>query len=661
MTSEYGYPPALKLAQDKYEKGLAAHKNGNLRDAQVLYRESLGLQPDHFEALHLLGVIAAQENKFIEAIELLRRSLKINPSNVVAIGNLGNAFRDTGRYQAALECYDEAMTLQPGYIKIRVSRDEVLQKMHQQAQSNSRNAEIAAVHFKRALEFSASRQFEAAIENYDRAIQVQPDFSVAFFNRGNALNVLERRQAAIDSYDRAIALSPENELWKCVRLATKLHVCDWSVPTSQVLQFVQDIQRKGQIFFPFLVLALSSSLSIQRKAAEVWVNAKAPLNSELGMIPKREVRERIRVGYFSMDFCIHPVSTLAVELFETHDRSRFEVFAFSFGPDTQDDMRKRLEMAFDHFIDVSDKSDSEIAKMARNLEIDIAVDLAGLAGASRPGIFARRAAPLQVNYLGYPGSMGTSYMDYLLADKTLIPTRSQAEYSEKIVYLPTFQANDSKRGISDKVFNRKDFGLPEFGFVFCCFNNNYKITPETFDGWMRILKRVENSVLFLYEENALVAFNLAKEAVSRGVESDRLVFGKRLSNAEYLARYRLADLFLDTLPFNAGATASDALWAGLPVLTCQGEAFASRMASSLLTALDLPELITTNQEDYVNLAVELGNNPGKVTTIKETLMRNRLTSPLFNSPLFARNLEQAFTTMVERYRSDLPPDHIHVG
>lgn len=659
--------PPSALAQTKYEEGLAAHKRGDLAQAQELYRLSLELQPNHSEALHLLGVIAAQTKNYRQAIELISSSIKINPGNAMAHGNLGNAFRELRDYKAAVECYDQAIALKPDYANASHNRDHALREFKQQ-QTLSRDghkssvvaSDAAKIFFRRGVELSASQQFHAAVESYDKAIAIRPDFAAAYFNRGNALNVLEQRQAAIHSYDRAIALNSDSALWQCARLATMMHVCDWSIARSNLLELIEKMQRSGRAFLPFQVLALSSSLSFQLTAAQAWINAKHPTSFALGIIPKRTAKKKIRIGYFSMNFCIHPVACLTVELFETHDRDRFEVYAFSFGPDTGDEMRVRLEAAFDQFIDVRNKSDKEIAEMARNMQIDIAVDLAGFTSAARTNIFAMRAAPLQVNYIGYPGTMGADYMDYLIADKHLIPEEAKIHYAEKIVYLPSFQANDTKRKIADRVFSREELGLPPTGVVFCCFNNNYKITPTTFDGWMRILKRVDGSVLFLYAESDLAAANLAKEASRRGVDANRLVFGRRLNLPEYLARYRAADLFLDTLPFNAGATASDALWAGLPVLTCMGEAFASRMATSLLTSIGLPELITTTQDDYEILAVELATDPERLQAIRLKLERNRLSTPLFDTKLFTRNIEDAYTIMVERYRADLPPDDIYV-
>jgi predicted O-linked N-acetylglucosamine transferase (SPINDLY family) len=324
-------------------------------------------------------------------------------------------------------------------------------------------------------------------------------------------------------------------------------------------------------------------------------------------------------------------------------------------------MRQRLEKSFDQFIEVSKKSDIAIAQLSRSLNIDIAVDLKGFTQDARTGIFSCRAAPIQVNYLGYPGTLGADFIDYIIADKTLISPELQSCYSEKIVYLPnSYQVNDRKRVISDKQFTRQELGLPEHGFVFCCFNNNFKILPATFEGWMRILKAVEGSVLWLFQDNAWAVENLKKEAEKQGIASDRLVFAERVPLAEHLARHRQADLFLDTFPYNAHTTTSDALWAGLPVLTLMGSSFASRVAASLLNAIGLPELITTTQEEYEALAIELALNPKKLTGIKLKLAKNRLTAPLFDTPLFTKNLEAAYIKMHERYTNDMEPDHFHI-
>jgi predicted O-linked N-acetylglucosamine transferase (SPINDLY family) len=690
-------------AQVKFREGLALHNKGQLAQAHSLYHQALKLRANFFDALHMLGVLAAQTNDPKQAVEWLDKAITVNPNSASAYSNRGNALSTMNLYQAAVQSYDQAIAINPKHANAYANRGLALFELKQTraAIESYRKAvavkpEHADAHTNLGTALAALKQHDAAIESYDNAIAINPnhalahcgrgvelyelgrneaaiesfdkaifldsDFADAYSNRGAALNELKQYQSAVHSYNRAIAIQPAYDFLFGRRLHTKMRICDWSDSANQISELVERILRKQLASPPFAVLSLSDSLPAQQKSAQAWVNEKYPANAELGNIIKRSREKRIRLGYFSADYHNHATAYLMAELFERHDRSLFELFAFSFGPDSKDEMRQRICAAFDHFADVSHQSDKEIARLSRNLNIDIAIDLKGFTQDHRTGIFAYRAAPLQVNYLGYPGTMGADYIDYLIADRVLIPEENQQHYSEKIAYLPnSYQVNDSQRKVADKVFTREELGLPESGFVFCCFNSNYKITPNTFHGWMRILKQVAGSVLWLFEDNAMAASHLRKEARNRGVIPERLVFAERLPLPEHLARHRAADLCIDTLPYNAHTTASDALWAGLPVVTCTGEAFAGRVAASLLTAIDLPELITSTQEEYETLAVELATNPDRLRSIKQKLERNRLSTPLFDSKLFTRHIEDAYKQMFERYHADLAPDHIYVG
>jgi predicted O-linked N-acetylglucosamine transferase (SPINDLY family) len=439
-----------------------------------------------------------------------------------------------------------------------------------------------------------------------------------------------------------------------------MKMCAWDNLPESIEKVQSKLQSSKKNLHPFYLLALVDDGMLHKKCAEIYTQVLHPTDLTLGVIPKIPKHEKIRIGYFSADFRHHAVSMLTAELFELHDKNQFKTFAFSYGLDDKSPLRVRLSSSFDQFIDVSSMSDLEIAKLARELEIDIAVDLGGFTTDSRTGIFALRAAPVQMSYIGYLGTMGTQYIDYLFADKTIIPEDSKQFYSEKIAYLPSYQVNDSHRKIANKVFTRAELGIPQDSFVFACFNNNYKILPATFEGWMRILKAIEGSVLFLYAENEWAQKNLMKEAEARGIESQRIIFGKHLPADEYLARYQACDLFLDTTPYNAGTTASDALWAGLPVLTLIGNSFASRVAASLLNAIDLPELITTTQSAYEDKAIELAQNPDKLASIKQKLAQNRSSTQLFNTALFTKNIEAVYTKIYQRYQEDLAPDHISI-
>jgi predicted O-linked N-acetylglucosamine transferase (SPINDLY family) len=440
-----------------------------------------------------------------------------------------------------------------------------------------------------------------------------------------------------------------------------MFICDWQDFKVKVENLLLQTNENKKSSFCHPVLALTDSPSIQRKSSEIWINDKHPFNSLFGPILKSRHRDKIKIGYYSPDFREHPVAHLLIELLELHDKNQFELFGFYFGPPDSSKMHKRISSAFNQFIDVELKSDKDIALMSREMGIDIAVDLTGFTALARTDIFSYRAAPIQVNYLGYPGTTGAEYIDYIIADPIIIPTECQQYYSEKVVYLPnSYQVNDRQRSITNKVFTKDELGLPKDSFVFCCFNNNYKITPNTFDGWVRILKAVKGSVLWLLEDNPIAALNLRKEAQFRGLDPNRLVFAKRIDPSEHLARQRAADLFIDTLPYNAHTTASDALWVGLPVLTCMGESFASRVAASLLKAIELPELITTTQEQYEATAIELANNPEKFKDIKNKLERNRLTTALFDTPRFTKHIQTAYKQMYERYQADLQPNNIYI-
>jgi predicted O-linked N-acetylglucosamine transferase (SPINDLY family) len=439
-----------------------------------------------------------------------------------------------------------------------------------------------------------------------------------------------------------------------------MSICDWRDFDANVKSLSLKISQGEKSSECFPILSLTDSLYVQFNAAKIWSSDKYPLNTSLGPIFKYSYNKKIKIGYFSADFRDHPVSVLCAGLFEAHDKSKFELIGFYSGPENSSVMHRRVASAFDIFIDIRLKEDKEVAELSRNIGIDIAVDLTGIMEYGRVGVFSYRAAPIQLSYIGYLGTMGASYYDYIIADNTIIPTESQPYYVEKIVYLPSYQVNDSKRQIPRRLYSKAELNLPETGFIFCCFNNNYKMTPTTFDSWMRILSAIPDSVLLIYAGNTWAEENIKMEAKKRGVTQNRIVFGSRIGTSENLARYKCADLFLDTLPYNAGTTASDAIWAGLPLLTCMGNSFASRVAASLLNAIELPELIATSQEQYEAKAINLATDPSKIKTIKEKLERHRMTTALFDTSRFTKHIEAAYSKMYERYQADLLPDHIHI-
>jgi len=667
------YDHALALEPGNAEacnnRGIALLELERHAEALEGFERALALKPDFAEAWNNRGSALNDLKRHVEALESCERALALKPDFAGANNNRGVALGGLQRHAQALESYDRALALAPDFARAWNNRGVALGALQRHAQALASYDRALAVepdnadaHSNRGNALNALKRHAEALESYDRALALEPDNAEIWNNRGNALNDLKRHADALESYERALQLDPDTAFLYGEWLHTRMRICAWDDISNAFARLNEKIGRHEQASAPFPVLATPSSPALQRIAAEVWVQDKYPASQALPEIPRRPRREKIRIGYFSADFREHPVSHLIAELFERHDRARFRVTAFSFGPDTNDAMRARLAAAFDGFIDVRDRADTDVALLARELGIDIAVDLNGFTEDSRTGIFALRAAPIQVNYLGYPGTMGAEYIDYLIADATLLSKEDERHYAEKIAYLPdSFQVNDTRRPVSDKALTREEAGLPRTGFVFCCFNKHYKITPDTFDRWMRIVSRVPGSVLWLSEDNEWSEGNLRKAAALRGVGADRLIFARRIpAMAEHLARYRLADLFLDTLPYNAHTTASDALWTGLPVLTCLGETYAGRVAASLLNGIRLPELVTRTPEQYESLATALATNPGRLLEIKQKLLENRRTAPLFDIQLFTRHLEAAYTTMYGRYHADLPPEHIHV-
>ena len=598
-------------------------------------RKAIELVPQLPEAWFNLGVALGGEGKRAEAIRALEEASACAQDDANAQNSIGLRFIELLADEQAEQCLRRAMTLVPAFVFPYVNLAKL--RAHQKRFDEE---ELAA----------------------RKAVALDPRSSKAWSSLAKTLFALKRYQAAADGFSQSLELDPEEKYLEGSLIHARALVCHWETLAADLPRLLEHLEQGKVVCMPFPLLALTESLSLQRKAAEIYAAdqfASSTISGGIQRLPRTS--KKIRIGYFSADFRDHPVSHLLVETLELHDRAHFEVIGFAFSPDTQDKVRQRVVTAFDRFIDCHAKTDAEVVALSRDLRIDIAVDLGGYTEDARTRVFALRAAPVQVSYLGYLGTMGVPFIDYLMADKTIIPDEYRSGYAEKIVYLPSYQANDSKRQISDKIYTRDELGLPPTGFVFCCFNHNYKITPEAFDAWMRILSRVDESVLLLYADNDQVAENLRQEARKSGVAPDRLVFAGRVERSLYLARYRVADLFLDTFPYNAGTTASDALWAGLPVLTRMGESFASRVAASVLTALDLPELITSSQKEYEDLAIELATKPQLLQQIKHKLSQQRLTQPLFDSRSFTRNLEQAYRQMHERSLDGLPPDHIQLA
>jgi protein O-GlcNAc transferase len=631
------YKKAISIKPDYadayFNIGNALKAQVKLDEAIVSYKKALSIKPDFFNVYINMGSGLQDQNKPDEAIAAYNKALSIKPDYADAYNNIGNALKDQGKLDEAIKYYSEALSIKPD---------------HPEAFNNMGNA------------LKEQGKLDEAIESFSKALSIKPDYANAYSNIGNALHEKGRIDEAIAAYNKALSIQPDLASTRAQKLHQLANVCNWSA-IKEDSSYLATLGVTDGVVSPFSILSLEDAPDRHRLRSVNY--ARKRFSQKAITRPVRPTRkpDRLRIGYFSADFYNHATMYLMNQVFAAHDKSRFEIFAYSYGPDKLDEMREKLVSAVDVFHDVSEMNDLQIVELARAEKLDIAIDLKGFTQLTRLAPFAYGLAPLQISYLGYPGSLGAEFIDYIVADRVVIPDEKRQYYSEQIIYLPnTYQPTDNKRVISDRIMTREELGLPSDGFVFCCFNNNYKISPAEFDIWMRLLSKVSGSVLWLLKSNKWAEKNLQREAETRGVSPDSLIFAEKTTQAEHLARHRLADLFLDTFNVNAHTTASDALWAGLPVVTKLGEGFASRVAGSLLSAIDLPELVTESEEEYEALALTLATGPDQLTQIKLKLEANRLSQPLFDSATYTRHLEQGYELAYERYFNGQAPSTVVV-
>jgi protein O-GlcNAc transferase len=604
----------------------------------------------------------------------LQQAIKLNPQDPALHYELGNLYLQSDQTNEAVTCYSAALKLSPNHPQILLQLGNTYSALGLFAEAVSyfqkatrADPTNAAAHFNLGNALRELGKPEQAVASYRVALELAPSDADIHNNLGNVLRELGQLDEAIACYKAALRLNPALHHAKVHLVHQKQHICDWQgldENVQEIQKWVLDVPQ-AQIS-PFAFLAMPNTTATeQQKCAQNWLkNRYSKLINNKNIIftyPNRS-KKKLKIGYLSSDFRLHPLAFLITELIELHDRSQFEIYAYSYAIDDKTPERKRLEKAFDHFIDIRPLSLTAAAQRINADEIDILVDLTGFTQTSRSGIAALRPAPIDVNWLGFPGTMGdlngTPLFDYILSDAFITPPEQAAYYSEKLALLPDcYQPNDRKRPIG-KTLSRKDCGLPENAFVFCCFNQTFKILPSMFDIWMRLLKAKSNSVLWLLECNPWAKENLCREARLRDIDASRLIFAPRVSIADHLARHTLSDLFLDTLPYNAHTTCSDALWMGLPVITCVGDSFASRVAGSLLKAANLPELITYSLEEYELGALQLANNPNELAAIRHKLAQNKEALPLFDTRRFAQHLEQTYQIMRQTHLTGQPPQPI---
>jgi predicted O-linked N-acetylglucosamine transferase (SPINDLY family) len=683
-------------------KGVQCYEAGRLDEAEKIFTEVITQIPECADAHNLLGIVYAGRKKFTEALVNFKEAVRLNPNNAAYNSNLGNALQDNGELNESMPYYFRAIELQSDFTDAYYNLSNTLRKLQRYSESmvylnkaksfNSRymkcyiNAALihvelkqfdqAIVELSQALEidprsfdalsslavvFSLKRDYGQSMEYFKKAYETGRADEKFFVNFAAVCVELNKPVEACKAFIKSAEIDPSKNGALGRALHQKMLIADWSGIKELNDEIVKRLHLKQDVVDPFGYMGFSDSERDLQQAAVIYLDKKFPA-PPVGLPSQKYPRhKKIKIAYVSGEFREHANGSLMTGLIECHDKEKFEVIGLDNGHGDEGGLRRRLAASFDEFIDIRGIGDFDLAQQLRAKEVDILFNLNGFFGAHRTGLFANRAAPIQINFLGCPGTMGVDYMDYLIADPVVIPKESYQYYDEKIISLPhSYQINDSKRPELKRTITRQECGLPEGAFVFCCFNNIYKITPETFKRWMRVLNRVPNSVMWFYYNFPEGPENLRREAQAMGVDASRLIFSPYIKMSEHIERNVLADLFLDSLPYNAHTTASDALWANVPVLTLQGKSFAGRVAASLLHAIEMPELITYSEQEFEDRAVDLATHPEKLAALKAKLSKNRLTTPLFDTKLYTRHFESALIEAYERYQSDLPPAHIQV-
>jgi predicted O-linked N-acetylglucosamine transferase (SPINDLY family) len=686
------YAKSLELQSGRYEiynnQGAALLSSNQSEQALKSYSTAIALDNSRPDAYYNRGLAFLARREFQAALNDLEQALFRLPDNSDILISKGNALKGLKQSTAALKCFETVTALQPDYVEVHYNSLLILmeQRQYQQALhkieiiiklllSNSRRQNtlkplwaetekdvpelsLPEIYNQQGLAYKHLFKYQEAIAAYNMAIALDNTNVSALNNLAMVHTETSNHELAITALKKSLLIEPDSKLIFSHYLHNKLNICDWQDYEDDIKKLLTPATSGCQQILPFQAMVISDSPATLQGITNSWVQEYLPHPAETTQFdyPKHA---KIRIGFFSADFRLHPVSLLTIDMFELFDRDQLETYAFSLGPETDDGMRMRLKAAFDKFIDIRNLTDDDVQTLVRNLQIDIAIDMGGFTAYNRLSLFANRLAPIQAAFLGYAGGTGIRNMDYIIADQVIIPETSRTYYCEKVAYLPSYQVNSTTRRFSSNSYSRKDFYLPEKNMVYCCFNNHYKFNPLVFKLWMEILSAVPDSVLWLPNNTTQINAKLQAAAEACDVDADRLVFaGKMPEITDHLSRLQLADLFLDTLPYNAHTSASDALWAGVPVLTRIGESFAGRVAASILTSLNLPELIAKSPQEYRQLAIEHGLNPALKQEIRNRLNRHRLQSRLFDIHSYTRDMEKLLQRIYQRQRQGLAPDHL---
>lgn len=609
----------------------------NLDEAATILNMACELNPKDPSALSAFGDVRRAQGETDNALELYRKALSLDGTNLGALNNMANTLMDLGRIAEAEPLLEKATKLAP---------------------------ENPVILFNYSTVSLKSGRMEQAKTLLEKTTKLAPELRNAQYNLAQLQSLDGDKQAAIKRFETLLNADPGDDRTRADKMHMQAHLNDWTW-IEEYQQVRRQLGLTSKACSAFASLTFEDNPDLLRLRTQAYANTLLPKVAPAKPLPVEltgaERPDRLRIGYFSSDYHDHATMRLMAGLFEAHDQSRFDIIAYSFDPEPEDAMRRRVSQAVTRFKDISKLSDAAATELVIADGLDIAIDLKGFTGNNRTTLFANRLAPTHISYLGFPGTLGSTAIDYFIGDHVTCPAGSERYFEEHLIRLPhSYQVNDDKRPLSGHQYTRKDCGLPDGGFVFCSFNSSYKITPVEFDIWMRLLDQVEDSVLWLLDCSDSSKQNLRREAAARGQDPDRLIFAPRIAQEEHLARHQAADLFLDTFVVNAHTTASDALWAGLPVLTMPGRQFASRVGASLVSAMGLPEMITKSAAEYEARALELARDPDALAALRSKLQRNRRSAPLFDTTGFTRSLEQGFDMAHERYLRGLPPAHIDV-
>ena len=645
----------MKNLDKSLDYAIELHKKGKIEEALSLYLKLHIDQNENTKLLFYIGNAYLQTKKFDLAIDYYKKTISSDQNHFNAYNNLGGTLLTLGRYKEAIEILKKTIKIKPDfsdaysnlascYHNLKQYEDSIL-NYNKAIKLNPKNF---AAYNNLGSTYKEINQNENAINNFNIAKKINPDYYIAYNNLGNHFQEIKLYEDAIKNYKKVVELKPDFKFAIGKLMHAKMRISYWHEYEEHLDNLINSFKKKNKTITPFPFLSLIDNPEYHKTNAEIY-------SKEQFIGPKKEQLERkiiknekIKLGYFSPDFRDHPILHLTREIFQFHNKSKFEIYAFSFGPKEEYENLEEVKGFFTKFIDIRSMSDQEVANLSQEIGIDIAIDLCGFTAWNRAKIFFFRAAPIQINYLGYPGTMGSEFMDYIIADKTVIPENEKINFSEKVAYLPNcYQPNTKIDSLIKKDFSRTDFNLPEDAFVFCNFNSSYKITPNIFNVWMNILKKTPKSVLWLLKSNNAACENIWKTAEKKGINTNRIIFAERLPHYDHLKRIAHADIFLDTFPYNAHTTASDTIRMGVPIIALMGKSFASRVSSSILNQVNMKELITTNTEDFQNLAIDIATNKNKLKKIKDDLKNSLSNSSLFDSVKFTKDLETLYQKILD--------------